>query len=113
MRNEKNKQTHDPGEQITLKGRDYGSPLIEVSISNSNLTAFHIDNAAFEMQIQELDSEISKFDKCGAHVEHISIGVSQAPPINEKQLAPSMQTLEPQDQTHHVIENSPSSNQGS
>ena len=47
------------------------------------------------MQIQELDSEISKFDKCGAHVEHISIGVSQAPPINEKQLAPSMQTLEP------------------
>nr|POE80717.1 hypothetical protein CFP56_75848 [Quercus suber] len=63
LRNAKNKETRDSGEQITLKGREYGSPLNEVPISNSNLTAFHTDNVAFEMQIQELDSEISKFDK--------------------------------------------------
>nr|POE93752.1 hypothetical protein CFP56_30522 [Quercus suber] len=113
LRNEKNKETRDPGEQITLKGREYGSPLNEVSISNSNLTAFHTDNVAFEMQIQELDLEISKFDKGDAHVEHTSVGVSQAPPTNEKQVAPSMQTFEPLDQPHHVTECSPSSNQGS
>ncbi|KAK7855913.1 hypothetical protein CFP56_025900 [Quercus suber] len=112
LRNAKNKEIRDPGEQITLKGREYGSPLNEVPISNSNLTAFHTGNVAFEMQIQELDLEISKFDKGDAHVEHTSVGVSQAPPTNEKQVAPSMQTFEPLDQPHHVTESSTSSNQG-
>ena len=41
------------------------------------------------------------------------VGASQVPPFNEKNLAPSMQTLVTQEQNHHVIENSPPSNQGS
>nr|POE57305.1 uncharacterized protein CFP56_35163 [Quercus suber] len=92
LRNAKYKEVRDPGEQITLKGREYGSPLNE---------------------IQELDLEINKFDKGEAHVEHTSVGVSHAPPTNERQVAPSMQTFEPLDQPHHVTESSPSSNQGS
>ena len=63
----------DPEEQITLTGRDYCNPISEVFISNSNLTSFHTDNADFEMQIQEVDSEISKFDKCEAHVEILQL----------------------------------------
>ena len=46
-------------------------------------------------------------------MENTSVGASQVPPISEKQLAPSMQTLVTQEQTHHMIENSPPSNQGS
>ena len=46
-------------------------------------------------------------------MENTSVGASQVPPISEKQLAPSMQTLVTQEKTHHVIENSPPSNQGS
>ena len=113
LRNGKNMESCDPEEQITLTGRDYCNPISEVFISNSNLTSFHTDNADFEMQIQEVDSEISKFDKCEAHVENTSVVASQVPPISEKQLAPSMQTLVTQEQTHHVTKNSPPSNQGS
>ena len=60
-----------------------------------------------------MDSEISKFDKCGAHVENTLVGASQVPPISKKQLAPSMQSLVTQEQTHHVTKNSPPFNQGS
>ena len=41
------------------------------------------------------------------------VGASQVPPFNEKNLAPSMQTIVTQEQHHHMTENSPPSNQGS
>nr|POE68212.1 hypothetical protein CFP56_29020 [Quercus suber]POE68872.1 hypothetical protein CFP56_64972 [Quercus suber] len=113
LRNGENWESRASGEQISLNGRDYRNPISEVSISNSNLNAFHIDNVAFEAQIQELDSEISKFDKCERHVENSSVDAPIVPPINEKQLTPSMQALATQDQIHHVTDNFPPSNQGS
>ena len=76
LRTGKNMESCDPGEQITLTGWDYCNPISEVFISNSNLTSFHIDNVDFETQIQEIDSEISKFNKCEAHMENTSVGAS-------------------------------------
>ena len=48
-------------------------------------------------------------------MDNILVGASHVPPINEKQLAPSMpaQSLVTQEQIDHVTENSPSPNQGS
>ena len=107
VRNGKKKEPRNTGEQITQTGRDSCNQIFEVIISNSNLTSFHTDTADFETQIQEIDSEISKFDKCEAHMDSTLVGASQVPPFNEKNLAPSMQTLVNQEQNHHVTENSP------
>ena len=107
LRNGEKEESRNTGEQIMQTGRDSYNKISEVIISNSNLTSFHTDIADFETQIQEIDSEISKFDKCEAHMDNTLVGASQVPPINEKNLAPSMQTLVNQEQNHHVTENSP------
>lgn len=107
-----NMEIQDTGEHITLNIQNNNNPISKVFNSNPNIIAFHTEHINFEVQIQEIDEGIDKFNECGEHVDNSIVGDSHVLPISKNQATPSLpaQPLLIQEQTHHVIENSPSPN---
>ena len=63
-----NMETVETEEQITPESQNNSIVFNEVISSNHNLSTCHIDTADFDVQIQEINIALGKYDNCESYV---------------------------------------------
>ena len=111
-----NMETVETEAQITPESQNNSTIFNEVISSNPNLSTCHINPVDFDVQIQEIDVALGKYDSCENYVgpnlidtsltlannaatiipsqpAHILISQEQVPPVAETSFNPAKRTL--------------------